>query len=43
MIYTNGCYDELEELINELLPALAGIVLGVIVLEVCIFQLICVL
>ncbi|XP_065896761.1 tetraspanin-33-like [Dysidea avara] len=33
VIYTNGCYEEFEELINDLLPALAGIVLGVIVLE----------
>ena len=34
VIYTNGCYDEFEKLINMLLPTLAGIGLGVIVLEV---------
>ena len=41
MIYTNGCYEEFEELINDLLPALAGIVLGVIVLEVYITTSLC--
>ena len=33
-IYTNGCYDEFEELIQRLLPTLAGVGLGIIVLEV---------
>ena len=35
-IYTNGCYGELviEELINDLLPLLSGIILGIIIFEV---------
>ena len=33
-IYTNGCYGEIEALINDLLPVLGGIVMGIIVFEV---------
>ena len=33
-IYTNGCFKEFEELLSGLLPTLAGIGLGIVVLEV---------
>ena len=33
-IYTNGCYGEFEKLINDLLPVLGGIVVGIIGFEV---------
>lgn len=42
LIYTSGCYQEFEDLINDLLPVLAGIVIGIISLEVCISKLVCV-
>ncbi|XP_065896747.1 tetraspanin-33-like isoform X2 [Dysidea avara] len=34
LIYTNGCYGEFEELIENVLPILGGILLGIFVLEV---------
>ena len=33
-IYTNGCCEGLEQLINDLLPLLGGIILGIIIFEV---------
>ena len=34
LIHTDGCYDEFEELIQRILPTLAGVGLGIVVLEV---------
>ena len=34
LLYTNGCYGEFESLIENALPILGGIVLGIFVLEV---------
>ena len=33
-IYTNGCYGEVEQLINDLLKLLGGIILEIIIFEV---------
>ena len=34
VIYTAGCYEEFDELLQDLLPLLAGVMIGIIVVEV---------
>ena len=34
LIYTEGCYDQFEDVIRNLLPVLSGVLIGIIAMEV---------